>query len=222
MLGLLLPLASVTDKLADWSTRVIDDIGLAGVFILSMLESMCVPIPSEPTMLFAGFAARDGSYPLWAPVLVATIANLVGSLIAYAAGYYGRIELLEQQKFIHISPKHLAWTDRFFEKYGDYAVFFGRMIPIVRTFISLPAGIAEMPVVRFSVLTFLGALPWNLALAVAGYQARDNWVDIKDKLHYVDYAVAALIIVGVIYFAVRWFRNRGEQGGSGPAADTVQ
>lgn len=221
MLGLLLPLASVTDKLAEWTTNVVDDIGLVGIFILMTFESACIPIPSEPTMLFAGFASSDGSYPLWAPVLVATFANLCGSLIAYAAGYYGRIELLEQQKFIHISPKHLAWADGFFAKYGDYAVFFGRMIPVVRTFISLPAGVARVPVLRFSILTFLGALPWNLALVIAGYKARDNWEDIKDKLHYVDYAVLALIIIGLVYLAVRWFRNRGERDGSGPAADTV-
>jgi membrane protein DedA with SNARE-associated domain len=219
MLGLMLPLASVTDKLAEWTTNVVHDIGLAGVFILMTLESMCVPIPSEPTMLFAGFASRDGAYPIWAPILVATIANLVGSLIAYAAGYYGRIELLEEQKFIHISPKHLAWTDRFFKKYGDYAVFFGRMIPIVRTFISLPAGVAEMPVVRFSVLTFLGALPFNTALVVAGYQARDNWVDIKAKLHYLDILVLVLIVIGVIYLVVRWLR--GKRGSGKPAPDTT-
>jgi membrane protein DedA with SNARE-associated domain len=219
MLGLLLPLASVTDKLAEFTTNVVDDIGLAGIFILMTLESMCIPIPSEPTMLFAGFASSDGSYPIWAPILVATIANLCGSLIAYAAGYYGRIELLEQQKFIHISPKHLAWADSFFQKYGDYAVFFGRMLPIVRTFISLPAGVARMPVVRFSVLTFLGALPWNAALVIAGYKARDNWDNIKDKLHYVDYAVAALIVAGLIYLAVRWLRGR--RGPSNPAPDAT-
>jgi membrane protein DedA with SNARE-associated domain len=221
MLSLLLPLASVTDKLAEWTTNVVDDIGLAGIFILMTFESACIPIPSEPTMLFAGFASSDGSYPWWAPVLVATFANLCGSWIAYAAGYYGRIELLERQKFIHISPKHLAWADRFFEKYGDFAVFFGRMLPIVRTFISLPAGVARMPIMRFSVLTFLGALPWNLALVIAGYQARDNWENIKNKLHYVDYAIGALIVIGVIYLAIRWFRNRSSAGGADSAADAA-
>jgi membrane protein DedA with SNARE-associated domain len=219
LLSLLLPLASVTDKLAEWTTNVVDDIGLIGIFILMTLESACIPIPSEPTMLFAGFASSDGAYPLWAPVLVATFANLCGSWIAYAAGYYGRIELLERQKFIHISPKHLARADGFFEKYGDYAVFFGRMLPIIRTFISLPAGVSRMPIVRFSVLTFLGALPWNLALVLAGHAARDNWSDIKDKLHYFDYFIAALILAGAVYLAVRWIRTR--RNPRDPAADTT-
>src|SRR3954447_25149470 len=196
MLAASLVLASVTDSLADWATRVIDDLGLVGVTLLSAVESACVPIPSEPTLLFAGFAARDGAFSwVWAVVL-ATVANLVGSWVAYAVGYFGRLELFERQKFIHISPRHLAWADRFFARYGDAAVFFGRMLPVVRTFISLPAGLAHMPFWRFSALTLLGALPWNLALVLAGYVARDNWNDIQDYLHYVDYLVVVLIVAG--------------------------
>src|SRR3954468_340163 len=102
--------ASITDTVADWAIDVVDKIGLPGIFLLMAPESACIPIPSEPTMLFAGFAASDGAYPWWAAALVATIANLVGSCVAYGAGYYGRIELLERQKVVHISPKHLAWA----------------------------------------------------------------------------------------------------------------
>ena len=217
MLALTLVLASVTDKLANWVTNVVDDIGLAGIFVLMTLESACIPVPSEPTMLFAGFAASDGSYPWWSAVLVASLANLLGSCIAYAAGYWGRVELLERQKFIHISPKHLAWADTFFARHGDKAVFFGRMLPIVRTFISLPAGIARMDFRRFAVLTFLGSLPWNAGLVLAGYAARDNWSDIKDYLHYVDYVVLILIVAGIAFLAVRWWRGRRAR----PAADAA-
>ncbi|MBI5106725.1 MAG: DedA family protein [Solirubrobacterales bacterium] len=204
----LLVMASVTDKLADWVTGVVDDIGLLGIFVLMAPESACIPIPSEPTMLFAGFAASDGAYPWWAPALVATFANLVGSIVAYGAGYYGRIELLERQKFVHISPKHLEWADRFFQRHGDKAVFFSRMLPIVRTFISLPAGIARMPFGRFCLLTFLGALPWNLGLVLAGYAARDNWDQLRDYLHFIDYAVILAILAGGGYLLYRWRRNR--------------
>jgi membrane protein DedA with SNARE-associated domain len=214
LLSAALVLAAVTDKLADWATTVVGDLGLPGIFLLMVPESACIPIPSEATMLFAGFNVSEGEYSLVAAVLVATFANLVGSIIAYAAGYYGRLELLDRQKFIHISPKHLEWADRWFEKYGMRAVFFSRMLPIIRTFISLPAGAARVPFLPFCALTFLGALPWNLALALAGKSARDNWTDIKDKLHYVDYAVAALILAGLGYLALRWWRNRGR-----PAAD---
>jgi membrane protein DedA with SNARE-associated domain len=219
LLAFTLVVASVTDKFAEWVTRVVDDIGLLGVFLLMAPESACIPIPSEPTMLFAGFAARDGSYPWWSAVLVATFANLVGSCVAYAAGYYGRVELLERNKLVHISPKHLAWADSLFLRHGDKAVFFGRMVPVVRTFISLPAGIARMPFRRFAVLTFLGALPWNAALVIAGYAARDNWDNIRNYLHYVDYTVIVVILAGAGYLAYRWWKNRRTPGR--PAEDVV-
>jgi membrane protein DedA with SNARE-associated domain len=171
-------------------------------------ESACIPIPSEATMLFAGFNVSEGKYSLIAAVLTGTVANLIGSWIAYAVGYYGRLETLERHKIFHVKQEHLDWADRWFAKYGSAAVFFSRMLPIIRTFISLPAGVARMPFVRFSVLTFLGALPWNLMLTLVGKSARDNWTDWKDRLHYVDYAVLALILLGVAFLMVRWWRGR--------------
>jgi membrane protein DedA with SNARE-associated domain len=214
----LLPLLSITDQLAEWVTSVVEALGLPGIFLLMSLESACIPIPSEPTMLFAGFVAFDGGYPLWAPVVVASVANLVGSWVAWAAGFYGRVDLLEKQRFVHISPRHLAWADRWFERHGDATVFFSRMLPIIRTFISLPAGIAKMPFWRFSVLTFLGAIPWNLMLVYIGYELGARWDDARDYLHFIDYAVAAAIIAGVVYLAVRWWRGRG---GGTPAVDAA-
>jgi membrane protein DedA with SNARE-associated domain len=205
-----LVLASITDKLADWATTVVGDLGLPGIFLLMAPESACIPIPSEPTMLFAGFNVHQGEYSVLAAVLVASVANLVGSWIAYAAGYYGRMELLEQRRFVHLSPKQIAWADRWFERYGAWAVFFARMLPIIRTFISLPAGIARMRFSTFSILTFLGAVPWNLALVLTGRAAADNWDDWKSRLHYVDYAVLALIVVGAAYLVLRWRRNRAD------------
>lgn len=207
-----LPLMSVTDTLAEWTSDAVDAMGLPGIFLLMSLESACIPIPSEPTMLFAGFEVSEGEYSLAAATLVASFANLVGSWVAWFAGYHGRVDLLERQKFVHISPKHLQMADRFFEKYGDLTVFFSRMLPIIRTFISLPAGIAKMPFWRFSVLTFLGAIPWNLMLVYIGKRLGDNWEDARDYLHFIDYAVVAAIIVAAIYFGQRWWRNRGDGG----------
>jgi membrane protein DedA with SNARE-associated domain len=208
MLALALVLASVTDKLATWATNVVGDLGLPGIFLLMVPESACIPIPSEATMLFAGFNVSEGKYSLIAAVLTGTVANLIGSWIAYAVGYYGRLETLERHKIFHVKQEHLDWADRWFAKYGSAAVFFSRMLPIIRTFISLPAGVARMPFVRFSVLTFLGALPWNLMLTLVGKSARDNWTDWKDRLHYVDYAVLALILLGIAFLMVRWWRGR--------------
>jgi membrane protein DedA with SNARE-associated domain len=208
MIALTLVLAAVTDKLADWATNVVGDLGLPGIFLLMVPESACIPIPSEATMLFAGFNVSEGKYSLVAAVLVATFANLVGSWIAYAVGYYGRLETLERHRIFHIKQEYLDWADRWFARYGSWAVFFSRMLPVIRTFISLPAGVARMPFWRFSVLTFLGALPWNLMLTLVGKSARDNWTDWKNRLHYVDYVVVALILLGIAYLVVRWWRGR--------------
>ena len=216
MLGILLPLASVTDPLVRFATNVVGDLGLAGVFVLMLLESACIPIPSEATMLFAGFNVSEGHYSLIAVTLVGTFANLLGSWIAYAVGYYGRIDILEKHgRKLHIKPSHLAWADRWFQRHGDATVFFTRMLPVIRTFISLPAGVARMPFWRFTILTTLGCIPWVFMLTFIGKQAGDNWEKWKDNLHYVDYAVLAAIVLGVIWLFVRRRRSSGGE----PAAD---
>jgi len=210
--------AAISDVLVNASTDFVADLGLAGIFVLMLLDAACIPIPSEATMLFAGFNVHQGEYPLWAAVAVGSVANLVGSWIAYAVGYYGRLELLEKHgKALHIKPSHLAWADRWFERYGAPAVFFSRMLPIIRMFISLPAGVARMPFWKFSVFTLAGCLPWVFLLTFAGQKAAENWTEWKDSLHYVDYTVAVLIVVGVVYLAVRWRRNRNR----GRAADAT-
>jgi membrane protein DedA with SNARE-associated domain len=199
-----LVLASITDKLATFATNVVGDLGLPGVFLLMTLESMCIPIPSEATMLFAGFNVHNGEYSLFAVTAVGVAANVVGSWIAYAVGYYGRLELVERHgNKLHIKQSHLALAERWFDRWGAPAIFFSRMLPIVRTFISLPAGVARMPFWRFTILTALGCIPWVFALAFAGEQAADNWTSWRDSLHYVDYAVAALIVAGIVYLVVR-------------------
>ncbi len=203
-----LVLASITDKLADFATNVVGDLGLPGIFLLMVPESACVPIPSEATMLFAGFNVSEGKYTLIEAVAVGTVGNLIGSWIAYAVGYYGRLELLERHRVFHVKPEHLAITERWFERWGSWAVFFSRMLPIVRTFISLPAGAARMPFWRFSALTLAGCVPWILMLTLVGKAARDNWSDWKDRLHYVDYGVAVLIVLAAAYFGAKWWQRR--------------
>ncbi|MCB8914237.1 MAG: DedA family protein [Thermoleophilales bacterium] len=175
-------------------------------------ESAGIPIPSEATMLFAGFNVDQGRYSLAAAVAVGTIANLVGSWILYAAGYFGRQEVLAQHgsKF-HITPEKLDQADRWFDKWGVWAVFFSRMLPIVRTFISLPAGVARMPFWKFSVATLAGCLPWVLMLTLVGREVGANWVDWKDRLHYVDYAIVAAIAIAGVYFVARRRRSGNEQ-----------
>jgi len=212
-------LASITDPIVNVATDVVDSIGLVGIFVLMTLESACIPVPSEATMLFAGFAVSEGEYSLFAAVAVGSVANLVGSWIAYAVGYYGRVDILEKHgRKLHIKKSHLQWADRWFERHGDATVFFTRMLPIIRTFISLPAGVARMPFWRFSVLTLAGCIPWVLLLTFIGQQAGDRWESWKDSLHYVDYAVAAMIVGGLAYLLIR---RRGGNPPGDPATEAA-
>jgi len=213
-------LASITDSLVELAVDTVDAMGLAGVFVLMLAESACIPIPSEATMLFAGFNVSNGEYSLVAAVAVGSFANLVGSWLAYWLGYAGRVDVLEKHgRKLHIKKSHLEWADRWFERHGDATVFFARMVPIVRTFISLPAGVARMPFVRFSVLTLLGCVPWVLMLTLIGREAGDNWEKWKDNLHYVDYTVLVLIVIGVVYLVVRARRRR--KAGGDPAPESA-
>jgi Uncharacterized membrane-associated protein len=205
----LFEIAAITDRLVDFAVNVVGDLGLAGIFVLMLLESACIPIPSEATMLFAGFNVDKGEYSLIAAVAAGVLGNLVGSWIAYGVGYYGRTEWLEKHgRKLHIKPEHLAWADRWFQRYGEATVFFTRMLPIIRTFISLPAGVARMPFWRFTVFTLLGCIPWVFLLTFIGKQAGANWEDWKNNLHYVDYAVAAMIVIGAVWLIVRARRRR--------------
>ena len=198
-------LASLTDPIVQFAVDVVEALGLPGVFLLMLAESACIPIPSETTMLFAGFNVSEGEYSLAVVTAVGVAANVVGSWIAYGVGYFGRIDILEKHgRKLHIKPSHLAWADRWFERYGAATVFFSRMLPIIRTFISLPAGVARMPFWRFTVLTTAGCVPWVLLLAFIGKQVGDRWEQWRDSLHYVDYAVLAMIVLGAIYLFVRW------------------
>jgi membrane protein DedA with SNARE-associated domain len=204
-------LASITDPIVNAAVDVVDALGLPGVFVLMFAESACIPIPSEATMLFAGFNVSNGEYSLFAATAVGSIANLAGSWLAYWVGYIGRVDVLEKHgKKLHIKKSHLEWADRWFERHGDATVFFSRMVPIVRTFISLPAGVARMPFWRFSVLTLAGCIPWVFGLTFIGKQAGDNWEDWKDSLHYVDYAVGAGIVVALAYLFLRSRRGATE------------
>ncbi len=208
-------LASVTDSLVTFATDFVKSGGLPAIFVLMTLESACIPIPSEATMLFAGFAVADaaatGGHHLTLIGIVAAgvLGNLIGSWIAYAVGYFGRIELLEKHgRILHIKPAQLRRADSWFERYGDVSIFFSRMLPVIRTFISLPAGVARMPFWRFTTLTVLGCIPWVLALALIGKAVRSQWVDWKNNLAYVDYLIVAVVLLALAYAVVQWRRRR--------------
>jgi membrane protein DedA with SNARE-associated domain len=213
-----LVLASVSESLVNIAWHFVRDAGLPAVFVLMVAESACVPIPSEATMLFAGFAVADpgGSsahhhLTLLGIVVAGVAGNLVGSWISYAVGRGGRIELIERHgRWLHLKPSHIEWADRWFARYGAPAIFFSRMLPIVRTFISLPAGVARMPFVRFTLLTLAGCVPWVLGLALAGEAVGSEWKEVRKGFDYVDYAVVVLIVLGIAYLIARRRRGRRE------------
>jgi membrane protein DedA with SNARE-associated domain len=199
--------ASVTDfvlnPIVNVATEFISSAGYPAVFVLMALESACIPIPSEALMLFAGFAVSKGELTLAGIVAAGVLGNLVGSLIGYAIGWFGRVDLLERHRLFHVSPARLRQTEGWFERYGSATVFFSRMLPLVRTFVSVPAGVARMPLGRFSLLTTLGSIPWVLALALLGQSVGDNWETWRHNLGYLDYVLVAAIVLGVGWWLLR-------------------
>ena len=220
----MLVLASISESLVTTAWHFVRDAGLPAVFVLMLAESACIPIPSEATMLFAGFAvAAPGAstahhhLTLVGIVIAGVLGNLVGSWIAYGVGRGGRLELVERHgRWLHLKPSHIAWADRWFARYGAPAIFFSRMVPIVRTFISLPAGVAKMPFGRFTILSLAGIVPWVLGLALAGEAVGGEWTSVRKGFDYVDYAVVALVVIGLAYVIVRRRRGRGR-----PATDVA-
>jgi membrane protein DedA with SNARE-associated domain len=201
----------ITGPLVDFCVNVIEDTGLAGVFLLMAAGSACIPIPSEAVMLFAGFSVYNGDQTLIGITLAGLAGNMVGSWLTYAIGYYGRLDLLEKNRLIHLSPSRLAWVDRWFKQHGDATVFFARLLPLVRAFISLPAGVAKMPFWRFTWLTALGSLPWVLGFGLLGWEVGSNWENWRHHLQVLDYLVVAAIL-GLIVYAVVRRRRRGGPG----------
>lgn len=177
--------------------------GYLAIFVLSTLESACIPIPSEVVLPYGGYLAATHAHALnvVAVIVISTIANLVGGLVAYYIGRFGgRALILKYGRFILLNKNHLDWAEVWFAKRGEWTVFIGRLLPAVRTFISLPAGMAKMSLSRFIIYTILGALPWNIALTLAGYYLGRNWNVVDAHLKPLTYFGAVVLIVGIIIF----------------------
>ena len=194
-------------------TAVIARLGVLGVFLLMVPESACIPIPSEAVMLFAGFTVSEGHHSLLQIMLAGFLGNMAGSWLTYAIGYYGRIDLMERNKLIHVSPARLARVDGWFQKHGDLTVLVCRVIPLVRAFISLPAGLAKMPFWRFTWLTALGSLPWVVGFGLLGRAVGDEWEKWREHLSILDYIVVAALVALVAY----WIYKRVTREPADPA-----
>ena len=189
-------------------------VGYLGVMVAMGIESAMIPLPSELVLPYAGFLVSDptklepltrGPWNFWIVVVVATVGNTIGSLIAYGIGAWGGRPFLERYgRYLLIRPHEIELAERFFDRYGAATAFFSRMLPIVRTFISFPAGVARMPLGKFIAYSTAGAVPWSILLVYAGEQLGVRWEDIRHSLQAFDLAIAAAIVLGIVLFV--WWR----------------
>jgi membrane protein DedA with SNARE-associated domain len=209
---------SVVELVSNFAIYIIQTMGYWGVFIGMTLESACIPIPSEIIMTFSGYVVWQGTtnMTLLGITLIGAVGNLIGSLIAYFVGLKGGRPFLEKYgKYIFISHSKLELADRWFERYGWEAVLISGMLPVIRTFISLPAGIANMDLKKFSLYTFIGSIPWSFALAYIGVQLGPNWEVIESYFHIMDIGVF-IGIVGLIIYLVLSYRSKSKTTVSEP------
>jgi membrane protein DedA with SNARE-associated domain len=198
----------IIDSLANFVTLVISHLGYPGVFLLMALESACIPIPSEFIMPFSGFLVAEGEMNFWFVVLMGSFGNLVGSWLAWWVGRRGGRPLVEKYgKYILLCHRDLDAADKYFKKYGQGTVLFTRLMPIIRTFISLPAGIAKMDFKKFSIYTFVGVIPFTAALTYAGLKLKENWDGLQPYFHKFDLVIVLFIILGLIWYIFRHIKR---------------
>jgi membrane protein DedA with SNARE-associated domain len=192
---------------------VISSTGYTGIAILMGIESACIPLPSELIMPFAGYLVFEGSMNLYWAATAGAIGCNLGSLVAYELGCYGGRPLVERYgRWILLSRRELDWADRFFARWGYLAVFIARLLPVIRTFIALPAGIARMPRARFHVYTFLGSWPWCFGLAWLGMKLGQNWRGLGKYFHQFDLVIGIALLAGAVWFAWSHWQNRMRAG----------
>jgi membrane protein DedA with SNARE-associated domain len=216
------PLASVTSVVTDRVIELLGDHGLYAVFLLMLVDAV-LPAASELVMVYSGALAAgafasgvvlfgyefDSGIGAWvAMVLAGTIGYTIGAVLGWAIGIYGGRPYLERHgRWLHLSPQKLARAERWFERWGDWAVFMGRITPVARSFVSIPAGVFRAPLGRYTVFTFVGSTLWCVVFAAVGYAFGTRWETFHENFHYVDYAVAAGIVLGVAYLLVRRRRS---------------
>lgn len=198
----------ILSAISNWIIGVISALGYGGVVLLMAIESANIPLPSEVIMPFAGFLVAKGELNLWLVGLAGAIGCVLGSIPSYYLGYYGGRPLIEKYgKYILISHHDLDLADGWFQKRGEWTVFVGRLLPVVRTFISFPAGISRMHFGRFVVYSFLGSLPWTLLLAYIGLKMGENWEKLRGYFHGADWVILILILLGIIWYVRRHIKN---------------
>jgi len=217
-------IATILAYLASFVITVISTLGYPGIVLLMAIESACTPLPSEIILPFSGYLVQTGRFTLLGVATAGAIGCNIGSMVGYYMGMYGgRPVLLRYGKYVLISRREIELADRWFERYGEATIFFSRLLPIIRTYISFPAGVAGMNLWKFNVYTFLGSWPWCYGLAYAGYRLGERWPDLEVYFHQFDFVIGILILAGIVAYI--WLHRKqraaekallpGEQSGAG-------
>lgn len=200
---------SILAFLAKIVEYLIDTFGYFGVFIGMVIESANIPLPSEVIMPLGGLAASHGILNIWLVILAGTLGNVIGAIISYAIGYYGGRAFIDKYgKYIFFTHEDMDRAEKWFGKYGDGAVFISRILPVVRTFISLPAGIARMRLSTFIIYTFIGSFIWCTLWAYIGFILGNNWESLHKQFRWLDYVVAGAILTLIIYWVIHKIREK--------------
>lgn len=197
-------LASITNALVSVATTIINDLGYPGIFLLLVAGSSGIPVSSEAVMLFAGFDVYKGHFTIAGILIVGVAGDLVGASLAYSIGYFGRIELIQRHGAkVHITPQRLERAERWFARNGTIAVPVCRILPLVRAYMSFPAGVARMPYLRFLALSALGGVPWIAFWGILGRAIGSHYHSVQSNLHYVDIAAVVLIVAALVVLIAR-------------------
>lgn len=207
-------IAKIIEILSGFIVATISVLGYGGVVLLMAIESACIPLPSEIIMPFAGYLVSTGAMNLWAVGIAGAVGCVLGSLVAYFVGMYGGRPLIERYgRYLLISHHDLDLADRWFGRYGEAIIFTSRLLPVIRTFIAFPAGVARMNLPRFIVYTFAGSLPWCLGLAYVGQKLGEQWnkdETLKTLFHRFDFVIGIIGLLAAVWWVRRHLKHLQE------------
>ncbi len=198
----------IISVLAGFIIGTISRLGYGGIVLLMAIESACIPLPSEIIMPFSGYLVSTGEMNLWLVGLAGAVGCVLGSIVAYYAGAWGGRPFIEKYgQYILISHHDLNLADRWFQRHGDITIFVGRLLPVIRTFIAFPAGIARMNLWRFNLYTFVGSFIWSLGLAWIGMKLGEHWNTLGVYFHRFDAVIGVVLLVGVVWYVRRHLQH---------------
>lgn len=199
----------IVTGLTQFIIHTISVLGYPGVGLLMAIESAAIPLPSEVIMPFAGFLVYSGQFTLLGVAFWGGVGSVVGSLITYAVGRYGGRPFVKKYgRYVFVSEHDLDLADRFFKRFGNTSTFIGRLLPVVRSFISVPAGISRVPLLGFTIYSFVGSFIWSYILAFLGMKLGPEWVALRERFHWFDTVVIVLLAIGIIWWIARHIRHR--------------